>query len=336
LLNSLADLKGKKTLLITHSGCDVDAIGAAGAILFSMQKNNSARIIVPSHMALPAQRLAKQMRIPFSVNKGAGLPQADALFLIDFNSLSLAGNLAGAITAFPGKKFLIDHHAPSAEKIAPKENTLIDENAASSCELVFEILKKSGIPLSKQAGACMACGIIADSAHFMAASSGTFRTMAETMRASGKSFPELLALFNSKKGFDEKIAALKAAKRARIFRLGDCIAATARIGAFEADAASTLVKIGADMAFTGDSGKQGIRISGRASQAALRETGIDLAKDVFQQLPQFYGGDGGGHPGAAGYNGPEGNIEEALSKCVQLALDFLKRKKQGAELSEYK
>lgn len=335
MLPSLKKFSKKKITIITHSGCDVDALGAAAALYFSLRKNNKVQITVPEHISQPALLLGQRMRIPFRLEKGAALPPADCIILVDFNSLSLAGALGTAILQFKGQKFLIDHHAKTGEKIAPAKNTLIDPKAVACCELVFEWMQKSGIPLSKQAAACIAAGIITDSAYFLTANSKTFAILAEAMQKSGKNFASLLALFEAKKAPDEKIASLKAAKRAKIFKAGDYIVATALVGAFEADAASILVKIGADIAFAGDSENGKLRLSGRASQETLRETGFDLAKHVFQPLGSFFKGKGGGHPGAAGFNGEADNAEEALQKCVQLTLQFFRQKNPAIQFKEY-
>ncbi|MCX6798481.1 MAG: DHH family phosphoesterase, partial [Candidatus Diapherotrites archaeon] len=311
---SLSKFKGKRILLVTHSGCDVDAFGAAGALYFSLRAKNSVRIIVPEHINQPALMLAQRMRIPYALEKGASLPAADCIILVDFNSLSLAGKLGETIKRFKGEKILLDHHAKTGEKIAPPQNSRIDPKAVACCEIIFDWLRESKIPLSKEAASCIAAGIITDSVYFLTANSRTFCIMAEAMQKTGKNLAALLALFEAKKAFDEKIAALKAARRAKIFRAGDYIIATAQVGAFEADAASVLVKIGADIAFAGDSENGKMRLSGRAAQSLLRETGFHLAKHVFQPLAAFFPGSGGGHQGAAGFNGECEKPEEALKK----------------------
>jgi len=177
-------------------------------------------------------------------------------------------------------------------------------------------------------------GIVTDSAYFLTANSKTFAIVSEALAKSGKSFSSILSLFKVRQTFDEKIAKLKAAKRARIFLVSDYIVATSDIGAFESDAASILVKIGADIAFAGDSSEGKLRISGRASQKAIKKTGFSLAKHVFQQMPKFFQGSGGGHAGAAGFNGKGKDVKPALAKCVELTKKFFQKKK-GCRFKEY-
>lgn len=334
MLKPLSSLKRKKILLATHTGCDVDAICAAGSLLFALRKRNRAAIFVPEHISLPAKKIAKRLQIPYKIVQQPSLKQFNCLFLVDFNDLKMAGPLAKEIKHFKGQLFLIDHHQPARKKIASSQNSLVQPKAVASCELAFDWLKKSHIKLDRKTAACLAAGIVTDSAYFLTANSKTFSMMSELLQKSGKSFSAILSLFSVKQSFDEKIAKLKAAKRSRIFLISNYIVATADVGAFEADAASALVKIGADISFVGDSEEGKLRISGRASQKAVKKAGFDLAKHVFQKLPESFQGSGGGHAGAAGFNGKGNDISAALMKCIQLTKKFF-QKRNGFRFKEY-
>ncbi len=334
LVKSLSSIKRKNILLVTHAGADVDAICAAAALLFPLRKSNKAQIFVPNHIGIPAKKLAKKLEIPFKVVKKASLKEFDCLFLVDFNDLQMAGGLESSISSFKGEIFLVDHHQLTRKKITSQKNTLADPNAVASCELVFDWLKKSGIKIDKKMATCLAAGLVTDSAYFLVATSKTFAIMSEMLAKSGKSFSGLLSIFSVPRTFDEKIAKLKAAKRARIFLVSGYIVVTSDVGAFESDAASALVKIGADIAFVGDTEDNKLRISGRASQQIVKKENFGLANNVFQKLPTYFGGSGGGHPGAAGFNGKGKNINEALQKCLALTKQFF-RKKKGFRFKEY-
>lgn len=330
----LSSIKGKKISIITHSGADVDAICAAAALFNCLSRKNRVSLFVPDHISLPAKALAKKMKVPYKVSQGQSLKASDTLFLVDFNELKMAGSLSRQVEAFKGSIFLVDHHRPSRTRIAPPKNSLVDQNAVASCEIVFNWLEKSHIGLDRKTAACLAAGIVTDSAFFLTANSKTFSIMSKCLEASGKTFSSILSLFSVARTFDEKVARLKAAKRARIFLVSNYIAVISDVGAFESDAASALVKIGADIAFVGDSDNGRLRISGRASQRVTKKEGFDLAKHVFQKLPETFPGSGGGHAGAAGFNGKGNNINAALQQCITLTKNFFKRKK-GYRFKEY-
>ncbi len=329
----LTAFKNKKIVLLTHAGADVDAISAAAVLSLFLSKRNSVKLGVPEHISLAAKILAQKMKIRYSL--GPSLQGADTLILVDFNSWDMLGNMGKAVKSFPGKKYLLDHHTKSRDKIVAGKNAWIEEDAVASCSLVYMWLLKSNAGISKKMAMLLAAGITADSAHFLIADANTFTVMSALLQKSGKRFSEIVALLRVERGFSEKIAVLKAAKRSRIFRLGEFIAVTADIGAFEADAATALVKLGADIAFAGNSEGNELKISGRASQSVLKETGIDLARDIFQPLGKFFEGSGGGHSGAAAFNGKGSSVEAALLKCVELSKKAIAKRKPGIQLKEY-
>ncbi len=180
----LSSIKGKKIALITHSGADVDAICAAASLYFSLAKKNKASILVPEHISLPAKSLAKKLKIPYTLTQKQSLKQFDTLFLVDFNDLKMAGVLAPQIKSFKGTLFLIDHHRTTKKKIVPSQNTLADQNAVASCELVFDWLKKSHISLDRRTATCLAAGLVTDSAYFLTANSKTFSMMSSCLKSS--------------------------------------------------------------------------------------------------------------------------------------------------------
>jgi len=333
-LKDLSGLLRKKTLLLTHSGCDVDSFASAAAIHLSLGGKSKTAIGVPDHMNLTAAALAKNLSIPFTINPE--LDAFDAVVCLDFNELGMLGSMQGQFNDFKGEKFLIDHHRPGKESLAPEKNSLARPKAVSTTEIIYDLLKKPKAKIPKDACVCIAAGIITDSASFMIADHETFYIMAEVMERAGKPYSEILSLFSVERDFSEKVACLKAAKRCRIFRSGDTIIAFADVGAFEASAAGALVRSGADAAFCGYADKGQIRVSGRVNNYWMRKNGFDLARDVFTRLESSFEGKGGGHPGAAGFNGVGDSVDAHLMKCAELVHEF-NMKKSGlmGQLKEY-
>src|SRR3990167_8019247 len=107
-LKSLAPLFKKKVLLLTHAGCDVDALSAAAGIYFSLKGKSRITIGVPDHLNVNAAALAKNLSIPFTVNPA--LSEFDAVACIDFNEHGMLGSMKTAFSGFKGEKFHIDHH----------------------------------------------------------------------------------------------------------------------------------------------------------------------------------------------------------------------------------
>ncbi|VVC00013.1 DHH family protein [uncultured archaeon] len=342
-LKSLAPLFKKRVLLLTHSGCDVDSLGSAAAIHFSLKGKSTTAIGVPEHINTSAKALAQKLEIPYEINPS--LDGYDAVVCLDFNELGMLGPLREGFLAFSGEKFLVDHHEEKGVKngnageketaLAPEKNSLVHTKAVSTTEIVYGLLKASKIKPPKKALAAIACGIITDSSSFLIADHETFAIMSEVMRNAAMPYREIASLFRLDPDLSQKVAQLKSARRCRIFRAGDSIVALADVSAFEADAASTLVRIGADVAFCGDADGGRTRVSARANSNWVAKTRFDLTKHVFGKLGEFFPGSGGGHAGAAAFNGKGKDIWPVLLKCAELANEFLCSEKQG-ELKEYK
>ncbi len=326
-LRTLSKLYNKRVLLLTHSGCDVDSLGSAAALHFSLHGKALTTIGVPERINTGAKALAEKLSIPYTLNPS--FSGFDAAVCLDFNELEMLGGLKGDFLAFKGEKFLIDHHSKNKNTlsgntppIASLKNSGVSEKAVSATEVVYGLLKASKLRVPQKALVCIACGIITDSSSFLVADHETFSIMSEIMRKAKMPYREIVSLFRAELDISQKIAALKAARRCRVFKSGESLIAVSDVGAFEADAAATLVRIGADVAFCGDADAGKIRVSGRANSNWVAKHGIDLAKDVFGRLPSFFPGTGGGHPGAAGFNGTANEIGPVLLKCAELVHQF--------------
>ncbi|PIN85405.1 MAG: hypothetical protein COV47_02270 [Candidatus Diapherotrites archaeon CG11_big_fil_rev_8_21_14_0_20_37_9] len=330
-LASLAGIFGKKVLLLTHAGADVDAFASAAAIHLSLKGKSKTTICVPEHINLNAKALASKLNISYQIN--CSFTGFDAIVCLDFNKSKMLGALQQSFLDFPGEKYIIDHHSFEKEVMAQQKNSLIDSNSVSTTEIVYRLLKKTKLKIPRHAYACLALGIITDSSSFLIADHNTFRVMADLMEQAKMPYSELVALFRTEKDFSEKIAALKAAKRVRIYRVGDSIIATSEVGSFEAEAASALIRIGADVTFCGYADKK-IRISGRVNNRWLGRNRFDLARDVFNPLEKFFQGEGGGHAGAAGFNGSGSTVKKHLEKCVELVQKSVSKNK-SMQVKEY-
>ena len=332
MLPNLSSFKKKKILLLTHSGADVDALASGAAIFLSLKKNNSVSIGIPDHISLHAKAFAENIGLPYSLNpqmKNFGI-----VFFLDFNEWQMLETMEKEAREFKGQKFLIDHHAKNNERLAPEKNSLADAKRISTTELVFDWIKKSKFPITSKIASCIAAGIIEDSAHFLVADSKTFSIMSECLEKSDKTYQELFLLFHTQRIPSRRIALLKAAQRANIFEAGEFILVSSHVSAFEGEAATALIRAGADISFVGYLEKGEIKISARANKYATEKTGIDLAKNIMQRLSEFFPGTGGGHASAAGFNGKAENIEEPLQKCIDLTTGFLKAKNPALEIKK--
>lgn len=324
---------GKKILLVTHKGADVDAITTAGTLYFYLKQKNFVEILVPEHINLVARKIAEKTGIPFTYN----FPQKsfDVLIATELNSFSMLGEISEMVLKSKAEKFVVDHHEDSGDKIAPQKNTLIDEKAVSCTEVVYNLLKQKKQPVLSVPALFMALGLITDSGNFRYATLSSFKMMLELLKKSSVSFQEMLELLKHEdKG--QKIAKLKAVKRSKIFSLNNLVLVTSWIGSFEADSASAFITLGADISFVAMPNKKNgkTHVSGRVSYTA-NQLGIDVA-EIFVELKKIFGGSCGGHARAAAFSCENQNHEKILRQCVLIAqkkVSMLENKQ--ATLNEY-
>lgn len=328
-ISFLSCLKNKKLLLVTHSGADVDAFGSAAAFYFAFgSRCSSITLLIPEHINLNAKALAEKMQVPYVHRLGgeARISDFDFAIVLDLNSADMLGSFAPSLGGFTKPVLLLDHHTRAGALPAKKVSAIIDKSAVSTSEIVYSLFTAAKIKISPKIAACLAAGIITDSAGFLVADKGTFRIMAELMEFAQMPYAELASLFSLKTDISEKIAKLKSARRCRIFGSGGFLVVSTEVSSFEASAASALVRLGADIAFAGAAEKGETRVSARANNHFVLSTGFDFVHDVFAELAKEFPGNGGGHAAAAGFNGKGGNIQPLLERCVALSNDFISNK----------
>ena len=128
---------------------------------------------------------------------------------------------------------------------------------------------------------------------------------------------ETLALFALPIDTSERLAKLKACKRAKIIRINGWIIALSHVSAYQASAAKALVDLGAHMAAVAGKKNGKIEISLRCTRQFTEEAGVHLGKDIAPPLGECLQGVGGGHAMAAGVSGT-GEIEPTLKQCLVL------------------
>lgn len=331
----LLALKDKKVLIVSHRGADVDALASAGIIRLVLMDNNAVDIAIPEHLNNSAKRLAEMMEIAYAMQPK--FSDFDVLVIVDLNSYNMLGPFAEAVKNFKGRIFLFDHHSVSNDIIAKKEDSLIIEDAMSTTEVLWRFLvEHAPEKLNERIALLTACGLIADTAHFSFASRNTFKVMAEALEKTDKTFSEIMELFSVERELSERIAMLKAAQRTRIFKANKSLVILSEIGAFESQSATALLHLGADVAFVGTIEDHSVRVSGRAKFSFVREYDIDLAKDIFHKLSDFFEGEGGGHITAAAFTGRANSAKEVLQKCLKLLVEKMKEKEPEIRIKEYK
>jgi nanoRNase/pAp phosphatase (c-di-AMP/oligoRNAs hydrolase) len=196
---------------------------------------------------------------------------------------------------------------------------ITDEQASSTCEIVYGFYKQTNTKPDAIVAKALFLGIAFDSRHFVLANSSTLKNIADLVDA-GVNAQEALPTLSLPMDFSERVARLKASRRARLYKVKEWIIALSHVSAYQASAARALIDLGADVAVVAGQKNRDIEISLRARREFHTKSGVHLGKDVAKPLGEYIQGMGGGHSTAAGANG-KGDPETTLKRCFLILKD---------------
>lgn len=302
-------------LVLMHKNADPDAIGSAAALSRAFGGDVGA----VESVSLVGRRVAGILGLSILIDPD---PQRyDRVFIVDTSSPTQLGPLAPLLRG----PVLIDHHEyfewPGARIVH------VEKDCTSCCEVVHRVLGRLGVVPDATAATGLLLGLVADSARFRYATPATLRAAAELVELSGRGIESVLEALEPDEprgGPARCLAHLKAAARVVVHDVAGWIVATSSVASFEASAAKALIVLGADVALVvADRGKDGIRLSGRADRRPV-EAGLNLGRLMNGLARKLGEGGGGGHAGAAGYNG-RADPEKVTGLAIELLGAMLPR-----------
>ncbi len=317
LLQVLEDAKASFILLLCHRSADADAICSAYALQGLLKRflpNAVIEIGCPQGVNKPAKVLFERM--PITVNLKPNIESAEAIVLLDMNTVEQLDEFANIIKKSPSPKLIIDHHAPSPETMQTCKFCLVDEKAAANCELIYRLFSQAEVEPNLNEAKALFIGIAFDTRHFALANSPTFEIIAKLV-VKGIDAQQTLAQFALPIDPSERVAKLKACKRAKIIKVEGWIIALSHVSAYQAPAAKALVDLGAHMSAVAGKKNGKVELSLRSTRQFNELAGVHLGVDIAAPLGEYLHGVGGGHAMASGVSGT-GEIQEALKQCLVL------------------
>lgn len=317
LIQLLEEKQASFILLLCHRSADADAICSAYALQGLLKRflpNSIIEIGCPQGVNKPAKQLFEHL--PITVNLKPNIESAEAIVLLDMNTVEQLDEVADVIKKSPSPKLIIDHHAPSAETMQTCEFCMVDEKAAANCELIYRLFSQAEVEPNLNEAKALFVGIAFDTRHFALANSPTFEILAKLV-IKGIDAQQTLALFATPIDPSERVAKLKACKRAKIVKVEGWIIALSHVSAYQAPAAKALVDLGAHMSAVAGKKNGKVELSLRCTRQFYELGGVHLGVDIATPLGEFLGGVGGGHAMASGVSG-QGEIKDALKQCLVL------------------
>ncbi len=293
-ISYLKNLKGK-IILVMHPQADPDAVGAVLAIqhlISTLNPNIEVKVFDPK-ISMLSQKLLDLLNFEFSSTNA--IPQSIPIIFLDYSPTK---------SIFPQSKnkiTVIDHHIPQElpfELIFDFRNDQFN----STTEIIANMYKSANIPLNDLVVKAMLAGIVFDTRRFLYTNEKLFEIIGFLLHDFPSAYSEILPLFANIRSKAERIACIKAAQRMRRFTVKDMQILVSHVSSFEAAAARSLIFLGGDIAFVIATRDDHTRISIRSTRNFAEKTKISIGKDLIPLIIAEYGGDGGGHDGAAGYN----------------------------------
>ena len=321
LIKILKEDNAAFVLLLCHGSADADAICSAYALQGLLKRfipNVITEIGCPQGINKPSKMLLEYL--PITVNMNPNIESADIIALLDMNTIEQLDQVAETIKKSPAPKIIIDHHWPNPETSKMCKLCIIDEKAAANCEIIYKLFRQAKTNPDQNEAKALFVGIAFDTRHFALANSSTLQIVAKLV-TQGIDAQETLAQFALPIDSSERLAKLKACKRAKIIKINCWIIALSHVSAYQAPAAKALVDLGAHMSAVAGQKNGEINVSLRCTRQFTEQAGVNLGVDIAAPLGEYLQGTGGGHAMAAGISGT-GEIEPTLKQCLLL----LKRK----------
>jgi phosphoesterase RecJ-like protein len=318
----LDEVHARYVILLCHHNADPDAVCSAFAfqsLLSKCRPNLTSEIGTGQGISRLSRHILKH--IPITVNLQPTVEKADVVILLDTNTIQQLGRLTERVANTTAPIIVIDHHAahPQTEHIA--KLCITNEEASSTCEMVYNFYKQLKIEPDLNEAKALFLGITFDTRHFVLANASTFKTISELCDIGVNPQEELSAL-SLPMDFSERVARVKASRRAKLIKIGNWIIALSHVSAYQASAARALVDLGAHMAAVAGQKNEKVEISMRCTRDFNQITGIHLGRNIAKPLGVFVHGMGGGHASAAGVNGT-GSVDKALKRCLRLVKENL-------------
>jgi nanoRNase/pAp phosphatase (c-di-AMP/oligoRNAs hydrolase) len=317
IIDILKEQQATFVLLLCHKSADADAVCSAYAfqgLLKHFMPELVVEIGAPQGINKPTKQLLENL--PITVNLKPNIESASVIFLIDMNTIEQLDEVVDRLKSSNAPRIIIDHHASNPDTKQICSFCVINEQAAATCEIVDDMYQQAGIQLNLNVAKALFAGIAFDTRHFALGDSDTFRIAGGLVNV-GVDAQAMLNMFSNPIDNSERLAKLKACKRAKIVKSGEWIIAVSHVSAYEASAAKSLVDLGAHVAAVAGKKAGKLEVSLRCNRDFSEKTGVHLGKDVSMPLGELLGGVGGGHAMAAGVNA-KGEVGDALDKCLRI------------------
>ncbi|MHA2501360.1 MAG: DHH family phosphoesterase [Candidatus Kariarchaeaceae archaeon] len=295
-IDYLQSLPPTQFVILLHHNADPDAICAAevyGQMFLRMNKKHSYKIY-SDDVNQTATRIMKEFNISVLETEIEFNGGSTCFVTVDTANVSQLGKYAPMVSDRDIGLLVIDHHDTS-ELADEADASIVDTSSSSTCVLADKTLQAADITPNARMATLILSGHMYDSRRML------YGTTSEIMKRFGElidlggDFEKANELLQATMSIGERIARFKASQRLKYHVFNDFLVVTSKVGAFEASVARSYIGMGADIALVlAPKGKE-LRGSARCN------LNINIG-EVMSELATEFGGTGGGHAAAAGFN----------------------------------
>jgi len=307
----LENCRGKKVQVLTHWGGDADAVGSSFVLIKLLNQVYEAVDVgfhVPDERTAHVKALMNHLGYAEKI-----ILNPDVYVLVDVGSLNQLGDIRGEVVESGKPIISIDHHLPNNNE-SGRTIILTSPNYLSTSEIFYDLCEFLGVNIGKEYAEALFLGIYYDTVRLSVADTETAQKVSRLLKQVDPS--RLIGLLEPEMEESERIARMKALRRTRIYKLGEWYVAVTSVNAFLSSVARVLVNAGAHVAIALGSQGNFTVISMRSSPEFQKYTKVTLGEDLVGHLVRKFGGDGGGHAGAARLR-LNATVDEAMSESVK-------------------
>lgn len=317
-LDRLAELivgyREKKILITFHSTGDRDSVSSA-MVLASCFKD--AVVVTPDFITNNARIMLAQVNCSQKIK--AKFPKdREVAIVVDANNFEVIGKFKDDMMNFDGEILFIDHHIiPARMPAGEKVFIFNDEKYTAAASIIYELLKRLKVKVTKNNAVLLINGIVSDSADFQNSTSQTFMQISELLGIADTDYSDIVEYFHENMSVENRYALMGDIASAITEIVGRYIIMYGKASVHANVLADTAIRLGADASVFWAMGNSEVSISARLRSPLDRRHSLHLGS-VMQDVQDIVGGNGGGHPCAAGlYGSKKENAQIALNEIIK-------------------
>lgn len=158
----LSRIRGARSFwILTHQLPDGDAVGSQMALHLGLREIGKASVPL-GNAPLPDkfQFVDSSLELQISPQTLSNAP--DLILIVDTHEFDMLGPLKDVARKYESRCIFIDHHVPQTRA----STHLLDESRSATAEMIFELLKDLGAPLTFPVAQAIYVGLVSDTGHF--------------------------------------------------------------------------------------------------------------------------------------------------------------------------